>query len=295
MFQILDKKIVIQEYESVYELETLKIPEYNLKSLRFNRIPTKMWLGKRAESIESFMHNIWEPWDEGMEEYNRVRKEIESSLQTPLSIKKRLKFSSEGDYLDVDKFYSYNYETMWVTPKRAKVVALKNITLYTDLCGSGTDEYKMFLARGTVTSILVDVLENAGYCVEVIGIIGASNSYEYNFYEKKEPPVYYFCTIPLKTFQEPLDVQKLIIVTGLSGFFRTFGFKAIASLPYKVTTELGYPVNGRFPKLILNLLPNMCFLITGYFDTAKQCLKEINTIISMISQGKERNITVISN
>lgn len=136
------------------------------------------------------------------------------------SIRRKGRWGETGDTLDIQKWIMGDFEKCWRSTHRRKAMGgTKNITLTTDIAGNCNVTSNELGWRGFTTLKIADVLSEAGYNVRILGYsfaVDDCNGIDHNS----------LVTVPIKDFDEGLDITKLASLICRAGFFRTITFAA---------------------------------------------------------------------
>ena len=206
--------------------------EDETSALRWFGVPTKASLDTA----------IFQGWPEGVKRAQKITDGLELSVPVIKSLRRKTRYGAEGDEICVERYLQKDFDHCFA--ERVKIDGRstkgKIVTITVNLaygCKRTTDEA---FYRGAVTSLLTDTLENAGYRVEIVGKI----SIEHPFVDIRNANGKIFITIPIKSSNEPMDINRLIALTGLAGAFRYYGFKLITTAPEAVINSLGAAISS---------------------------------------------------
>jgi hypothetical protein len=214
------------------------------------------WLGRRLDSWEQVEQAFQSPWPEGMKVYDEMIEKLRhEKLPQPTSIKRQIMWNEEeGEDYSFDR---HTHDQPFLrTTKRQRRHTIQRVTIICNSTFSGGAESFDLIWRAAATTCLTELLERAGYRVEVWGAYycsdiwykgsssgwGAKNTMD---------GLIAVCT---KQLQDPLDSTGLI--NALSGWaFRTaylgcahllddaswnidYGYGSIVALSDKVIKEI---------------------------------------------------------
>jgi len=172
-------------------------------------------------------------WVEGMATYKEMRGSFRGELPRPKSIRRRLRWREDmGDEVCLDRLRSG--QPFWrATHREAAPSANAVVTVAFEIGSSSRVDSKKILWKGIAAIVLADLLEEAGYRVELWGMWRSLGSFvnRHNAYQAYK----------LKEAQDPINVAG--ILTAVSGwFFRTVGFESYAG--YKLGKVFVKPIGS---------------------------------------------------
>lgn len=151
-----------------------------------------------------------EVWQAGIAQVEAVAQKIEHGpVPLPLRRTRRTKFrQDDGDQVDVDRMRAG--QEFWRTSEREFTTGPQNIVIATNTATVKDIGPHVLFWRGVTAVVLADILENAGYRVELLACRSTSHIMQ---------------VLQLKAFDQPLDIPN--VINGLSGwFYRTVMFQA---------------------------------------------------------------------
>lgn len=176
-------------------------------------------------------------WPDGL---RRIRESLRClNLPGVASVKRRRTRGSFGDSLDIHRVYSGQLDTAWSRTERTVKRGLGRIvtTLLVGITASWGRSAEEFFWRGAVATTIADMLERSGRRVRIVGFMHARGVYEDSYDETTT------ITFNVKQETQLLDLERLAFVTALSGFFRVWMFRAMASPKEASDDGLGHPVH----------------------------------------------------
>lgn len=198
----------------------------------YDVLNNKRWRGRTFKSWKEVYECASTPWLEGMKMYEEAKEALSRvPMEMPTSIKRKRRWNEGEGEVDVDRFIAGEalcFEDCF----RHRVEGSPVITIAVDMINSGCYSPESLFWNSAAAVAMVDLLEAAGYCVEVIGYSRFSGIYHTQVKN-------FFSSVVLKEAGDPLDCSSLI--SGLSAFaFRTLAFMA-ANLPKgSKPTDSGY-------------------------------------------------------
>lgn len=187
---------------------------------RRQRMQDSEYTGRTIHNIEHAIKLSREPWAEGLERADLLKALVRNhEFEQPMNIRRVPAWSEDhGDEVDIDRLRSG--QQFWRTTERAKRYGSVNKSVVISLTMPMTFNHEMMTWRGVAVTVLTELLEQAGYRVNLYSI-----AYSTKVYEDKDSA----CLVTtLKESQDPLDVSTLINAT--SGWF----YRAVSMSSYSV-------------------------------------------------------------
>lgn len=233
------------------------------------------WYGGLT-SVRDALALIHDGWAAGAQRAAAVSDGIPSDqLARPESIRRRVVWGEEGDRFDWQKALDGDHDVAWGRSKRRRTSAPRMVSMAASFGGNCTMSAEQLFWSGAQMVVTAEMLQGAGYQVEVRGISGNRSSYGGTG----------VIDITAKAYDEPLRVDMLAAVFSHAGVFRTYGFQAIVRLPWRVGSELGHSIDDPSAAVTqaaeLGWIPPVdVFLPTAYNkDTAvKNIVRAIETV-----------------
>lgn len=178
------------------------------------------WSGKSFESWNGVRKSFLEPWTKGISKVQDMLDEIKSQqLPRPKSRRRKRRWSEDDGEVDVDRVMAGDSD-FYNEIRREQVHGPSNVLLLTNLDAYGGDSPEKIFWRGAAAIAAADLIEDAGYAVEIWVWCRGNNVY-------RAPNSGQFHTFPLKKSGEPIDIGTMI--NSLSGWFlRTVIFNTFA-------------------------------------------------------------------
>lgn len=282
-----DKKLYQVWYNSLEEVTSEKMHKVN----KFFGDPmtennySQRWTG--CNSREELDNMLRSGWPEGV----KKAEELGGSLQVPRlrNIRRLKKRSDFGDHVDMQMIYSGQLDIAWQKSQRENspnktgnaITLLVNID---ENCSVSAEE--MFWS-GAVAIRLIDMLIQTGRNIRILAFQKGRRTYENNYGQES---IYV-----VKEYTEQLDIGKLMVILGLAGFFRKYGFVSILSAPYKVNYGLGCADHSGIPHLLADREPlaNIIYVKKAYDkEDAERLLTEFATNLeeSIINLTKDNEV-----
>lgn len=182
-------------------------------------------------------------WKAGADKVAELSVQVAGILAPEDFGRRKRKFSTEGDELDLDRFQA-RHSSPWVDFDRSGRKPSRYLTLVAQNggnCGISTEE--MFW-NGAVGVVVCDALEEAGFRVRLIGSSlncqgTAVSIWNGSGFGATEHTGYMLMNFIVKDFDEPLRFAPAAAVLCHAGVFRTVQFTTICQSAYKVSGGLG--------------------------------------------------------
>lgn len=159
-------------------------------------------------------------WPEAIRKIDKLSDKIAVDLVAKTR-KRKKKRGDFGEEYDLHRAYSGSYETAWDRLEKRQVTGPSNLTIVSDLTISAWTKHEELFWRGAASVALVDILENAGYQVEVLTVFCGTN--DHSDMERKDRPT--ACQIVTKRHDMPLDKESLAGAICCPGFLRLYAFQ----------------------------------------------------------------------
>lgn len=194
------------------------------------------WLGVGINTVPELKKEIKNGWPQGVRKMMELKEKIEYNLLPPKVLRKRKSRGDFGDEIDIQRVYAGDLERAWTRSTRQMVVGIPVVRVLVSIGGLASRSAEDLFYKGVGAAILTDILEEQGYRVEIVAYSRVKDILEGN------PREQMYIELPVKEAKEPLDLQRITIITALSGFFRYYMFKTRLSLPCKITSYMGVTV-----------------------------------------------------
>ena len=187
------------------------------------------WYGTIG-NVEDAKKYVGEGWRKGADKALGFISDIYAScsIPEPKNVRRQQVWAEDGDDLDYDKLMSGELETMWRTTKRNGKATNPHATLVVNWGGNSNQSSDSLFWSGAVAIILADVLENAGYRIELVGCITSKHDAGYSA-----------TSVTVKELDEPLRTDVIAGTLCEAGVFRTLGFLAMQASDVKIEGGLG--------------------------------------------------------
>lgn len=206
----------------------------------YNPSSNSKWVGRRLKDWEDAGRISNQAWEEGMSIYDRMMSELRGAhLAPPTSLRRRAVWSEDGgDEVDLDRLRAA--QPYWRTTKRDHRPGPMTVTLLIEMSTRSSTAADKILWRGAAAICLTELLEQAGYRVEIWAVNNVhGNAFGGGWGNGLGEE---HCTIATcyKRTTDPLDVSTLI--NGVSGwYFRSITFASYYVFGKKPCTAFGMP------------------------------------------------------
>lgn len=250
-----------QMHESLAELLAIADKAFNTSKKHRDDCEIKTnsgFFGRSFESWADVVQKSAEAWPEGIEMMENIISQLEHlQLPTPKSHRKRLKWSEDGgDEIDLDRLRSGT--AFWRTTVREEARGQQLVSIFVNIGGSWQMAAKDLMWRGAAAIVLADILENAGYQVELYAVDSVYGAYTNGDGNLK--------MVRLKEAGSPVD--RATLVNAVSGwFFRTVWFQARYAInPHGVNFNMGFAKNIVMEKEFAKHTNGLIVPLDGFYN-----------------------------
>ena len=198
------------------------------------------WLmGSVAEAVEIAGGGVW---SKGRDTYKRMMSELGSEVPQVKS-RRRKRRRSEVDGVDIDaERFAMRSQDFWYEEYRENSDAPGSacVRLVVQSSASAFVKGDQYFWSGVAATIFADRLEAAGYSVRIEWVAAGRD-----VFKTKGTYDGLLVTMPIKSEQEPLDLERCIAWLSHPGVFRTLGFKSMLLHNRAADWGLGYPVEAQ--------------------------------------------------
>lgn len=180
------------------------------------------WMGFGADemqnttSVKLTIKYIRDGWPRGLKLYDELS-EAMTDTPVPTSIRRRSRWTDQGDDLEMQRVYSGDLDRAWRRTQRAPARGPQRVRIVVDALAHGGVDADVMAWRGVAAVALCDALVAAGYMVEMLS---AWNGYGY---AGRQGQVDYRLAVVTKAFHAPVDIATLLATNALPAFFRALG------------------------------------------------------------------------
>jgi hypothetical protein len=235
------------------------------------------FIGRRIDGWADVVAKVGDYWPEGLDLVQEMLFELRNATgqARPRSRVRRGRWSSDdGDEIDVDRLRAG--QNCWRQTVREERDAPQTLALVFSLSTSCSRAAEEVLWRGAVAIILSDLLEAAGFRVE----LWAANYVARGYRDGSDA----FQAVRLKASESPVDIATL--VNGIAGwFFRTVVFQVYhAETAATPTDSLGTPrtIHAELPEVQELAGGARLLVIDGVWDRAEAEAK-VREVMSTMS------------
>jgi hypothetical protein len=183
-------------------------------------------------------------WPAGRDAYAAAAEEVSGMVGTVKSRRRKRRYASQGASLNLDRWQQYDPRP-WVERYRevSDGPGRNTIRVVVNGAASARVDAKDFVWSAVAAAIVASKLEEAGYSVEIVNVIAMNRAITRPSGRGKGQDV--VSIIPIKSEEEPVDIDRVLRFCAHPGVFRTLGFKALMTSPidkgYEGDMCLGYP------------------------------------------------------
>jgi hypothetical protein len=162
-------------------------------------------------------------WPEGAERLRALTGKLAAQLPQAKSIRRRLTWAENGDEVCRDRLQAGQIDQCWRTMRRVPWAAPQTVAIETTFGGHFRQTPEELFWQGAAAAVLTDILEEAGYRVEV------------HANRVSEVSRHRHCTrIKVKEADMPMRLDGMAAVLCHAGIFRTFGFLCIEQAEFDI-------------------------------------------------------------
>ena len=162
-------------------------------------------------------------WPEGAERLRSLAGKLSAQLPQAKSIRRKLTWADDGDEICKDRLQSGQIDQCWRTMRRSPFVSPQTVAIETAWGGHYGQTPEELFWQGAAAAVMTDILEEAGYRVEV---------YANRVIERL---VRRHCIrVKVKEADMPMRLDGVAAVLCHAGIFRTFGFLCIEQAEFDV-------------------------------------------------------------
>lgn len=232
-------------------------------------------------SINEVRRRVIEGWAEGAERIASMAGILPPEAR---SLRRRVVHAEFGNEIDIHRVYSGQLSRAWSLPRRSLRQAVREVTLVVPLGVKWSISAKQLFWRGAAILKMADLLQKAGYAVEIVGVCAAHNI-------DAPGKLDMIHTVQLKASSQPLDVSALAATCCMVGFVRIYCFRAVASAPAQITSAMGYYKEARLDKMVQHYIASELtgqHVITAPTDLYSQRAAEdwISESVKRIEEGE---------
>lgn len=239
MYHRTEKRLDILRFDSLHEQQedlAALIPKLRLLQSGHTSVAQPQreaqWIGRRFSSIEDYIKAANETSDEDMMIFDMMLAQLRKAEITPPKDMRRVRAWNEDDGEEVDLDRLRVGKPFWETHRRANRLGPVTVTIMADLAAGAWRDSHTIGWRGAVAVCLTELLEAAGYRVELWAVTNLT-SYTYNYRNL-------LLGVCLKQPDMPLDLVPTI--NAVTGWYkRTVSFASYHASGETVSTTYGRP------------------------------------------------------
>ena len=152
-------------------------------------------------------------WPEGAERLRVLGAKLSAQVPQAKSIRRKLTWADDGDEICRDRLNSGQVEQCWRTMRRSPFAAPQTVAIETTWGGHYGQTAEELFWQGAAAAVLTDILEDAGYRVEVY----ANRVLSWRRHR-------HCIRVKVKEADMPLRLDGVAAVLCHAGVYRTFGF-----------------------------------------------------------------------
>jgi hypothetical protein len=196
------------------------------------------WIGREFSGWADVVRKAGEVWPEGVALVEGMLdglRDAAGGVRPKSRVRKSRWSPDDGDEIDNDRLRAG--QDYWRQTVREERDAPQTLVIVFSFTTSSSRDSEEVLWRGAAAIILADLLEAAGYRVE-LWAVNYCKTYDGGGYVDMRDALQ---AVRLKASESPVDVATL--VNGVSGwFYRTVLFQSYHVIPVKTQEGLGHPV-----------------------------------------------------
>lgn len=231
------------EYDSVEDLLSMQGPSEDNRThedaflfTKYSGDPNYGFRGG-VNDLPSYRKLVTQGWSEGVVKLKESLGDLKQSYAVK-SVRRTPVWKEDGDEIEISRVYEGDLDHAW----RGAVRRIGNggqthVKIWVAGAANSGKNPEQFFWRGACASVLADTLEDAGYRTNII-IYTQSR----DVFEAKGGS--HFASIPLKRYDEPLDLERIAAVASHVAFFRTAIFAARLSCSARVEGGMGSTIYG---------------------------------------------------
>ena len=162
-------------------------------------------------------------WPEGADRLRALTAKLSSQVPQAKSIRRKLTWADAGDEICRDRLQSGQLDSCWRTMRRSLYVGPHTVAIETTWGGHYGQTAEELFWQGAAAAVMTDILEEAGYRVEV---------YANRVSERHGRR--HCIRVKVKEADMPMRLDGVAAVLCHAGIFRTFGFLCIEQAEFDV-------------------------------------------------------------
>jgi hypothetical protein len=162
-------------------------------------------------------------WERGVSRLSDIVTEVMDTVPLPQSIRDQVHWGDQGDEIDIHRVYAGQFDRAWSSERGGITSGVRIVKLVVPFgCGSSYSMEEMQW-MGASAVVLCDVLERAGFRVEVQGLRGNEHS----------TGLFHGCLVTLKEAGEYVNLSSLAFMLCHPVTWRTVGIRQWPFSPTK--------------------------------------------------------------
>lgn len=210
----------------------------------------RSFTGRTFESWNDVRTKFTQHWEEGMLLVSSMMDKIKQGVTlTPKDVRRKMMMNDVEGELDIDKAMR-GEPGMYRQAKRQLRVNTRNVALLANIGNVGSYKPEQIFWRGVACSVIIDILEEAGYQCELWVYNTAQNAFGYQSYRYGSSgrinSSTCFTAVKVKSCDDPLNLE--LTVNVLSSWFHRiimFGFRTSLG-DHNVSRCSSKPILGQF-------------------------------------------------
>jgi hypothetical protein len=174
-------------------------------------------------------------WSKGAERLRSLAGKLSAEVPQAKSIRRRLNWSDGGDEVCKDRLNNGQSDSCWRTMRRTPGASPQTVAIETDFGGNCHLTADDLFWQGAAAAVLTDVLEEAGYRVEMYANTKIGTPSGLN----------HWIRIKVKEADMPLRLDGVASVLCHAGIFRTYGVLCLEQADFPIGKRHGCAVQTR--------------------------------------------------
>lgn len=236
------------------------------------------WYGD-IESMDAASRLYVDGWKEGEARCREMADRIRRSIPPAIAIRPKRKWGPDGDDMDPMRIMSGDADVAFRTQSRRAMVGSPIITLLAPFganCGMGQEQ--LFI-NGAQSVVLCDLLEEAGYRVELIGAMCLQSGHAYGQDPRDWERSANTFFVTLKSAHDVFRGDLMAATLAHAGTFRTLGFWTLNTSPAPAGSCL-----GRVTSVAENMQVATRYGLNPHFDAAIEFCYTEDGVIDRITK-----------
>jgi len=258
-------------FDSLTQLKAYEVPRVNqprwARVMRGEGGNSLRWLG--VSSVSEVLNIVNNGWPAGLQQFKKYFDKV--SLPMVKSVRRRKARGDFGDHLDMQRVYAGDLNRAWEKTERRDSGQLRGnrVTVLTNSAAAASQNATELFWNGVATALICEALQASGRDYELV-----YSHTGYNCMEEEQRtrghlhPVLSCFAVKLKSFGEPLSLERIASTVVLPGFFRVYGFKMIMSTEDEAADNLGYPRDAEIPHQVLHNSERVIVVPRTFSETA---------------------------